>query len=270
MKRQLAVAVAGKGGTGKTTVSALLIDELIRRGDGAVLAVDADPNANLGELLGLEVRQTIGGLREEVLQHIAELPPGIAKDRYLEQGLHDCLVEGPGVDLLVMGRGEGPRCYCMVNHILRKYMEILRTGYRYVVIDNEAGMEHLSRRTTSNVDFLLIVARDDPISIRSAAKIAALARELELHVGQEMLVLNDLRGEVSPRAREELQRTKIPLAGVVPHDEGILELALAGQPLKGLAQDAPARRAVAQVLQIMEAVKEGDLGDSRHPEKVGR
>jgi len=265
-----AVAVAGKGGTGKTTISALLIDELVRRGQGGVLAVDADPNANLGELLGLEVRQTIGSLREEVLRHISELPPGVSKDRYLEQGLHECLVEGPGVDLLVMGRGEGPRCYCMVNHILRRYIDVLRSSYRYIVIDNEAGMEHLSRRTTQHVDALVIVAREDPVSIRSAARIAALAWELELHVGWEVLVLNDLRGELSSQAHQELEKTRIGVAGVVPHDPAVVELALAGQPVGRLAMDAPARKAVAQVMAALQSLKEGGRGDPRHPQEVAR
>ncbi|HID11122.1 MAG TPA: carbon monoxide dehydrogenase, partial [Candidatus Latescibacteria bacterium] len=139
------VAVSGKGGTGKTTIAALLVRKLMRM-DGPVLAVDADPNSNLGEQLGMEVGETIGDIREEVLEE--ELPPGMTKDRYLELRIQETLTEGEGVDLLTMGRPEGPGCYCYVNHLLRGFLDRLSKNYRHIVVDNEAGMEHLSRRTT--------------------------------------------------------------------------------------------------------------------------
>jgi CO dehydrogenase maturation factor len=253
MRDRLSVALAGKGGTGKTTIAALLLLEMRDRGDGPVLGVDADPNENLGELLGLEVRHTIGQLREDVLTHIAALPPGVSKDRYLEYGLHQCLVEGPGVDLLVMGRGEGPKCYCMVNHILRKYLDVLSQNYRYIVVDNEAGMEHLSRRTTQDIDVLLVAAREDPVSLRSAVRIAALARELGLRVGERYLVLSDVDGEPSPAAEVARQ---LPTIGWVPHDEEVARLAREGRPLVELAAGSPARRAVAEVLERLIMAKE--------------
>ena len=180
--RPFTIAVAGKGGTGKTTLAALLVEELRRR--GTVLAVDADPNCNLGEALGMEVERTIGQLRDEVLERIADLPPGVPKDQILELGLHECLVEDEGVDLLVMGHGEGPKCYCMVNHVLRRVIQTLKGNYRYVVLDNEAGMEHLSRRTTQDVDALLVVAEPTPVSLRSARRIPGIAEELKLRVGR--------------------------------------------------------------------------------------
>jgi CO dehydrogenase maturation factor len=245
------IAVAGKGGTGKTTLAALLIGLLKERGAGPVLAVDADPNANLNELLGLKVARTVGELREETLERIADLPPGLPKEQYLELGLQECLVEDEGVDLLVMGHGEGPKCYCMVNHILRKYIDVLRGNYRYVVIDNEAGMEHLSRRTTQDVDALLIVAKPEPISIRSAKRISELAEKLKLRVEARYLLVNDVPGELSLALEEELARTGLPLLGLVPHDEGLFRLALAGQPLEGLPADSPAKRAMAQILEAI-------------------
>lgn len=256
MTGSLSVAVAGKGGTGKTTTAAFLILLMKERGDGLVLAVDADPNENLGGLLGLEVRQTIGELREDVLTKIAELPPGVSKDRHLEYGLHQCLVEGPGVDLLVMGRGEGPKCYCMVNHILRKYVEVLSKNYRYVVFDNEAGMEHLSRRTTQDMDVLLLVAREDPVSLRAAGRIAALARDLGLRVGDRYLALNDVEGEPSPETAEEVARLGLPTIGWVPHDTDVARLARAGRPLGELSSGSPARTAVAGVLDRLLRAKE--------------
>ena len=138
------LAVAGKGGTGKTTLAALLIQTLIERGEGPVLAVDADPNPNLGFVLGCKVEKTISELRDDLLDHIRKLPAGVTKDDYLEMGIQECLWEGRGVDLLVMGAGEGPRCYCAVNNVLRRCIDRLRGAYRYVVMDNEAGLEHLS------------------------------------------------------------------------------------------------------------------------------
>lgn len=263
MTGSLSVAVAGKGGTGKTTIAALLLGLMRERGDGPVLAVDADPNENLGGLLGLDVRQTIGELREDVLAKIAELPPGVSKDRHLEYGLHQCLVESPGVDLLVMGRGEGPKCYCMVNHILRKYVEVLSKNYRYIVFDNEAGMEHLSRRTTQDMDVLLVAAREDPVSLRAAGRIAALARELGLRVGDRYLVLSDVQGEEPVTGnRFEVARVGLPTIGRVPHDDEVARLARAGRPLGELSSRSPARTAVAGVLEQLLRAKEGSGG---HP-----
>ncbi|MGQ9602348.1 MAG: ATP-binding protein [Candidatus Bipolaricaulia bacterium] len=247
------IALAGKGGTGKTTLAALSILLLKEREAGPILAVDADPNANLNELLGLKVARTVGELREETLERIADLPAGLPKEQYLELGLQECLVEDEGVDLLVMGHGEGPKCYCMVNHILRKYIEVLRGNYRYVVIDNEAGMEHLSRRTTQDVDALLIVAKADPISIRSARRISELAERLKLRVKERYLLLNDVAGsELTPPLEEELARLgaphDLPLLGQIPHDEGLFRIALEGRPLLALSPDSPAKRAMAQIL----------------------
>lgn len=253
------IAVAGKGGTGKTTLAALLIQLLRERGEGPILAVDADPNANLNELLGMEVERTIGDLREETLENIAELPPGLSKEHYLEYGLHECLVEDEGLDLLVMGHGEGPKCYCMVNHILRKYIELLRGNYRWVVIDNEAGMEHLSRRTTQDVDALLIVANANPISLRSAGRISELARKLKLRIQERYLVVNDLESggndnddkpHLPPDLQEELARLglELPLLGVIPHDGALYRLALEGRPLRELEPGSRAKKAVEKLL----------------------
>ncbi len=267
---RLSVAVAGKGGVGKTTVSALLVEVLRERGDGPILAVDADPNSNLGELLGFSNYKTIGSLREEILQRIADLPPGMSKELLLEQGLHECLVEGEGADLLVMGRGEGPRCYCMVNHILRKYIEALRKNYEYLVIDNEAGMEHLSRRTTQDVDILLLVAKPDPVSIRAALRIASLSQELELKIGKKILVLNDVGGEIPEVAERELKKADLELGGVVPHDEEIFALALEGRPIRELSPTSPAKKAVAKLVEVLMGMEGGENGDPRGAKKVAQ
>ena len=234
------LAVAGKGGTGKTTLAALLVEELRER--GPVLAVDADPNSNLGEALGIPVRRTIGQMRDELLERIAELPPGISKDQLLEMGLHECLVESDGVDLLVMGHGEGPRCYCMVNHVLRRCVEALRRNYQYVVLDNEAGMEHLSRRTTQDVDALLIVAEPNPVSLRSACRIWGIAKELKLHVSQTFLVLNKVDEDLAVDVG-------IPVLGKIPYDAEVERLWAGGRPLRELPRHSPARLAVKKLLE---------------------
>lgn len=244
--RPFAVAVAGKGGVGKTTLAALLVEELRRR--GTVLAVDADPNCNLGEALGMEFERTIGQLRDEILERIADLPPGVPKDQILELGLHECLVEDEGVDLLVMGHGEGPKCYCMVNHVLRRAIGTLKRNYDYVVLDNEAGMEHLSRRTTQDVDVLLVVAEPYPVSLRSARRIAGIAGELKLRVREKYLVLNRAAGGLSPETRALVEETGLPLLAKIPHDPGLEELSFKGRPLSELPLDSPARRAVAEMV----------------------
>lgn len=242
------IAVAGKGGTGKTTVSGLVVQSLLRWGERPVLAVDADPNANLGELLGLEVEETVGGLQAEVLDKRHDLPPGVPLSRHLEYELHQALVEGEGVDLLVMGRGEGPGCYCAVNDILRGYLNSIQGSYRYVVLDNEAGMEHLSRRITQDVDLLLIVSDANPIAVRAAVRIAELANELRLRIGERYLILNNLRGALPALAQEELARAGLRVLGEVPQDEAILKLCLEGRPLNELPPDSPAPEALEELL----------------------
>lgn len=243
------IAVAGKGGVGKTTVAALLIEAL--RPAGPVLAVDADPNSNLGEALGIRVEKTIGQLRDEFLEKISELPPGVPKEYLLELGLHQCLAEDNGVDLLVMGHGEGPRCYCMVNHVLRRVVEVLRQNYQYVVLDSEAGMEHLSRRTTQDVDVLLIVAEPRPVSLRSAGRIRTIAEELKLRIAQKFLVLNRVEGALPATIAEEVRALGLPLLGLIPEDPEVERLWAQGRALRELSPHAPARRAAQDLLAKM-------------------
>jgi CO dehydrogenase maturation factor len=253
--RPFTIAVAGKGGTGKTTLAALIIECLRRQ--GPVLAVDADPNCNLGEALGLEVKRTIGQLRDDVLERIADLPPGVPKDQILELGLHECLVEDEGVDLLTMGHGEGPRCYCMVNHVLRRVIDTLRGNYRYVVLDNEAGMEHLSRRTTQDVDALLVVAEPNPVSLRAAARIKEIAEELGLRVRSKFLVLNRLQGDLPRGLEGPIRELGLPLLGTVPYDPEVEGLSTAGRPLRELPPGSPASLAVEGILKKLRLGKEG-------------
>jgi CO dehydrogenase maturation factor len=184
------VAVAGKGGVGKTTFSALAIRHLHETTGDVVLAVDADPNANLHAKLGMAAGRTIGDIREELLAEGDSLPAGVSKQEHVDYQVKLALTEGDGFDLLTMGRPEGAGCYCYVNNILRTFVDSLSEKYRFIVIDNEAGMEHLSRRTTRTSDVLFVVSDASKAALESAVRIAALAREMNLGIERMALVRN--------------------------------------------------------------------------------
>jgi len=207
------IAVAGKGGVGKTTLSALIIVDLLRKGFKPVLAVDADPNVNLNILLGIEAPQAIGTLREKALEEVKniEFPAGMSKATYLEYGFQSCLAEGEGFDLMVMGRPEGPGCYCFANDVLRKFIDKLTPNYRYVVIDSEAGMEHLSRRTTQNVDILFMISDSNLIALKSAKRISDLVDELKLNISKRYLVLNNTENSMVSKITEKIKDTGLEL-----------------------------------------------------------
>jgi len=247
----MTIAIAGKGGTGKTTVSAMLIRALIERGMAPLLAVDADPNANLGDTLGLGTDTSIGELQAETLTKINDLPAGVPLSRHLEYELHQAIAEGEGFDLLAMGHGEGPGCYCAVNHILRRYLETLRSSYRCTVLDNEAGMEHLSRRVSHGIDVLLIVSDANPAALRAASRITKMADDLELHIGRRFLVLNNLRGELPQRARDEIENIGLDVIGRIPFDEQVIEVNLSGRPISALPAKAAALERVSALLDTL-------------------
>jgi len=245
------IAVAGKGGVGKSTLAALMILKLVKNGKGAVLAVDADPNVNLNGLLGIEMHQTVGGLREETLKVIkkGDFPAGISKSMYLKLGLEECLIEDKGLDLLVMGRQEGPGCYCLVNSILREFLDSISRNYRYVVIDNEAGMEHLSRRTTRDVNMLLLVSDDNPVSLRSAGNISRMGKELDLAISKKYLILNNVRETIPLHLEKEIEENDLTLLAKIPQDELVSSLSKEGRSLKDLPENSPALRSVANLLE---------------------
>lgn len=244
------IAVAGKGGIGKTSIAALLIQGLMDRADGPVLAVDADPNPSLGFALGHPAVKTISELRNDLLDRIRKLSPGVTKDDYLEMGIQECLSEGRGFDLLAMGAGEGPRCYCAVNSVLRRCIDRLRDAYPYVVMDNEAGLEHLSRCTTQDIDVLLIVSNGHLASQQAALRIRELTEKLALRIGRQYLVLNDaLDAGDEAWCAEQAHQTGLELLGVVPADPALRECSRRGEPLTGLTGDSAARKAVRTILE---------------------
>ncbi len=241
------IAVAGKGGTGKTTIAALIVRELVSRGLTPVLAIDADPDANLGTLLGIDVEQTIGGLREEILEEIKNFPAGMSKAEYVESGLHRIIEEAEGFDLISMGRGEGSGCYCYLNMLVRKFSEDLFPSYRSIVMDNEAGLEHISRRTTNNIDALLIVVNDNPISIQTAKSIVQISESLKSKIKRQYIVTNMVRDDRKSMVRERIEALDVPYMGDVPYDEELGDALFKSGSLAGLG-NSRARDSVSKFL----------------------
>ncbi len=242
------VALAGKGGAGKTTVAALLVRQLKERGLGPVLAVDADANYNLGEALGMKVPGTIAHMTDDFFKDRINLPPGMSKTAYLEMQLNSLIAEGAGIDMLVMGHPEGPGCYCYVNNMLKSHIDTLVGNYPFTVIDNEAGMEHLSRRTTRNVDVLLAVADSSHKAVQAAGRIRTLAKDMEIGVGRCCLVVTRTRGELDTGLASLIDRLGLDLVGIIPEDPAVLDLDIRGEPLMNLPADSPAYVAVGRVL----------------------
>ncbi len=238
------IAVAGKGGTGKTTIAALAIKYLLSKGKTPILVVDADPNYTLGEALGIEVEQTIGMLREDFFDERANIPAGMTKEAVLQRQLNIALHEGRDIDLLVMGRQEGPGCYCYLNNVLRNFLDILSDDYPYVVVDNEAGMEHLSRRTTRNVDILFIVCDHSVKAARAAGRISTIADELDIKVKKRYAVLNRTPDEVAPEVLAEIKRFDLELLVTIPVDPEIANADARGDSLVGLSDSISSYQAV--------------------------
>ncbi len=253
------IALAGKGGVGKTTVAGMIIKYLAQAQDGAVLAIDADPSSNLNLVLGLSLDWTVGDIREDLLSQVkaslvtsgaamGALPGGITKRDYLDYQIRSSLAEGNRFDLIAMGRSEGQGCYCAVNHNLREVIDSISKNYRYVVIDNEAGMEHLSRRTTRDVQHLLVVSDPTQRGLVAAARIAGFRNELDIRIENAYLVLNRLAGPIPPPLEEQVKSIGIPLLGVIPADEELTEFEYSGRPLVELGIESPVYRAVAEMM----------------------
>ncbi len=232
----MTVAVAGKGGTGKTTLAALIIRHLVVHRLGRVLAVDADPSSNLHLLLGLPLTKAVGDLREEAR---GEAPTGMSRWEWLEYAVRMSLEEGDDMDLLAMGRPEGPGCYCAPNHVLRTILDRICATYDYVVVDNEAGMEHLSRHTTRDVDHLLLVSDTSPRALSAAEALLALSRSLNINVRHTYLVVNRVRGELPATFAARTAEMNVPLLATIPDDPLLADFDCTGRPVLQLPRDAP-------------------------------
>jgi CO dehydrogenase maturation factor len=255
------IAVAGKGGTGKTTVAGLLIRYLGERQVGSILAIDADPSSNLNYVLGMELENTIGDIREDMLDKVqttsalaGSMPGGMSKQDYLDYEIQMAMVEGDHLDLLAMGRPEGPGCYCAANQMMRVIMDRMGNSYDYVVMDNEAGMEHISRRTTRDVDHLIVVTDTSQRGLIAVQHIVDMVPGLDVNVRQMYLVVNRLSGDQMPPALsvavEKLIATAvtpIELVGTIPTDTMMSEFEFSGRPLVELPQDSPVVQAVYRI-----------------------
>ena len=241
------IALAGKGGSGKTTMAGLLIKYLVKRNKTPILAVDADCNANLNEVLGLEVKETLGDAREEMKKGI--VPGGMTKDIFMEMKLEEALVEAPGYDLIVMGQPEGAGCYCAANTLLTRFMERLAGNYPFMVMDNEAGMEHISRLTTKDVDVLLIVTDTSRRGLQAALRIDDLARRLNIGVGKSYVVINQVKNGLPEQALDMIKTGGLELAGSVPDDDTIYEFDFNGQPTIELPEDSPSVKAAFEIFE---------------------
>lgn len=229
------IALAGKGGTGKTTIAALLVRLIKDAKLGSILAVDADPNSNLAEALGTEAKETIGGILDEVLEHPEKIPVGMGKDRFIEFRAQAAVSEEKGFDLITMGRPEGQGCYCYVNNVLRNIIGKLIKNYDYVIIDNEAGLEHLSRRTTRSADSFVVVSDSTAQGLKAAGRISQIIRELKIKTKKELLLLN--RADYDPQ-KEKLKNLNLEYLGAVPADKEIEKMSLSGAALINLKADS--------------------------------
>jgi CO dehydrogenase maturation factor len=240
------IAVSGKGGTGKTTLAGMIIRYLLDQGKGPILAVDADANSNLNEVLGVQVNATIGDARELMKQ---EVPTGMTKDIWFEYKVQQALIETKGFDLIAMGRPEGAGCYCAANTLARKCLDLLTGNYRYIVIDNEAGMEHFSRLTTRDVDLLFIVSDASRRGIITASRIRELIHELDLRIRREVVLINRIQGELEPEILEELKKENIELAGTIPVDQAVYQYDLEGKPTFHLPPESRAVQAARRIFE---------------------
>jgi CO dehydrogenase maturation factor len=253
------IALAGKGGVGKTTIAGMVIKYLVNTQPGAVLAIDADPSSNLNMVLGLDLDWTVGDIREDMLVQVqtsltaggaamGAMPGGATKREYLDYKIRSSLAEGDYFDLIAMGRSEGPGCYCAVNHNLREVIDSISKNYRYIVIDNEAGMEHLSRRTTRDVQHLLVVSDPTQRGIVAAERIAEFRNDLDIRIENVHLIINRLPGPMPVDLEERIKNMNIPLLGTIPSDQELMSFEFSGRPLIELGEGSPVYKAVAEMM----------------------
>ncbi|MCP8322207.1 MAG: AAA family ATPase, partial [archaeon] len=242
---------------GKTTITALLIKILSKKVKGPMLVIDADPNSNLNEALGIEIENTIGDIRERFLKNKDNLSPEHSKEEYLNYLIQSSIIESDDFDLIVMGRPEGPGCYCFINNVLRKVLDSVSQNYPLVLMDTEAGLEHFSRRTTRDID-LLLVATDPTISgARTAKRIKELCKELQINIGRILLIVNRVTPSMRERIDEVIKTSEIDFVGMIPEDPLIQQFSIEGKPLSNLPSSSIALKAVNEVVNglILQLIK---------------
>jgi CO dehydrogenase maturation factor len=255
----ITIALAGKGGVGKTTISGMVVKYLAQKQSGNILAIDADPSSNLNMVLGLDLDWTVGDIREDMLHQVKRslgaggaamgaLPGGQSKREYLDYQVRSSLSEGTRYDLIAMGRGEGTGCYCAVNHNLREVIDSISKNYAYVVIDNEAGMEHLSRRTTRDVQHLLVISDPTQRGLVAAQRVAEMSKDLDIHIENAYLIINRLPGVMPPELEDFISKMDIKLLGVIPANEEIARFDITGRPLVEIGLNSPVYLSVAGMI----------------------
>ena len=242
------IAVSGKGGNGKTSIASLIIRYLKKNKLGPILAVDADANANLGESLGLSFEETIGSIIASFNDEKMKIPSGLTKGAYLEFRLNETIVESEGLDLIAMGRGAGTGCYCYPNTVLKNFIDSLVANYTYMVMDNEAGMEHLSRRTTEDIDELLLISDHSVKGIRTVARIRDLVSELKLVVKRQSIIINRVPKVIDPRITRELSELGLKPIATIPLDEELRQYDLEQKPLLELPDTSKAVQEIGKLM----------------------
>lgn len=245
------IAVAGKGGTGKTTTACLVTRYLTKTDYSPILAIDADPNSNLGETMGMVIEKTVGDIREDFMRDPQGLPPGMDKVNYLELLMNQVLIERKEFDLLVMGRQEGTGCYCMVNNILNRFSEKLSKSYKYLVVDNEAGMEHLSRRTSGQVDMLLLVTDYSLRGLRALRRIHEMTDNLKLDIHDRGIVVSRAPETLSDAFMKEVESIGLPILGTIPDDGMLLDFDMEQRSLMDLPDDSLSVQAVKKMMDAL-------------------
>ena len=250
MREKLVVSVSGKGGSGKTTVAALILKHLLEHSDRTILVVDADPSTNLPDVLGVHVEKTVGMVESEFRRKLDEgvIPPNVTKKELLEAWVYNVLVENPRFDLLAMGRSEGEGCYCSVNYLLTMIVDTLSKNYDVTLMDMEAGLEHLSRRTDRDVDIMLIVTDPSKMGLQTVARIKELTKEVNIQFKKMYVIGNQFPEDMVDTLQEHVEAFGLKLAGVIPADANVMRYNIAGQPLLELPEDAPSVKAMTRIV----------------------
>lgn len=251
------IAISGKGGTGKTTLTAFIIHWLSERVSKPILVVDADSNVNLNDLLGVELKETVGRIREEMKSMVDNLPGGMTKQQFLEYKIQSSLVETADFDLLAMGRPEGPGCYCYANNLLRDILKTLSDNYEFIIIDNEAGMEHLSRRTVQDINHLIVLSDPSIRGIKTAGRISRLLKDLKTQVREQYLVLNRVRNSLSEPVKKAIENEGLRLICSIPEDKDLLALDQKGNPIWHSISHSSAYPAVEQLMNKLDILHTG-------------
>jgi len=252
MKEGKVISVSGKGGVGKTTVAALLLKNFIKKSDKTVLVVDADPATNLPDVLGVKIEKTVGMIVDELKKKSLNGNAfTISKENLLEAWIHEILVETPQFDLLAMGRSEGEGCYCMVNHMLTKIIDSLSKNYDVTLMDMEAGLEHLSRRTDRDVDVMLIVSDLTKMGLMTAVRIKELAKEVHINFKEMFVIGNRIPIGYEEKFRSEVEKLGLKVAGSLPIDQNVIEFSLMGKSFLLLPEDSPALKAMEKIIKFL-------------------